>query len=1010
MAIASSSFIAYPQEQNKSSYGISHDVQIQSPLHLSIRPISENKPDSFCLENVAVVSQQVTHYNKTEDCMWMDGLAMGLMEDKKTMQFDGHETQYSIEVKTRDKNLETGPLHEDHGWDSLSLEQAFAALKQAADLPSIETLMNITKKCRKSKDLANARSLHTHICDRGLDGHNDMGNFVVPVFAECESVVDTERLFARLVHRSEHSWTALIMGYIQSGALQNALDVYAKMQNNNGNPSSHTLVAVLKACTMLTDENKGREVHVESARLGLATDLHVGSCLIEMYASCGSLALAREVFDKLLFRNVVSWTSLISGYAEYGQFEEAIAQFEQMGMANVSPNALTFACVLKACGNISALEKGREIHTDITAKAFDTDLFVGNSLVAMYAKCGALSEAQEAASKLSARDVVTWTALIAGYAEHGPPEEALSCFAQMQLEDVSPNDVTISCALKACGSIRAADKGRELHRKFVGKRLSSNLSISNSLVGMYAKCGLMSEAWAVFDQLPVRDVVSWTTIVTGFAECDLGEGAFCCFEQMQADDVAPNPVTFSCILKALSNTGLLDKGRIIHSNIIQKGFEGELSIGNSLVGLYAKSGSLVEAQEIFDKLPCRDTVSWNALIAGYAEHGPGQEALSCFERMQSEHHSPDAVTIACCLKACGNMGAIEMGRHIHMNFQLETFFKDPLIGNSLISMYAKCGSLLEARKVFDNFPVRDVVAWNAIVQGYGINHEASLAMQCFDDMHAQDLKADAITFLCLLNACSHASLILEGQEYFKEMREGYGVLPTIEHFTCMVDLLARSGRLYEAERFLEMQCPPSAGIWAALLTACKMHGEAELGLRCFQHLVHMRPGNATWFVQMSGIYSGDYRWDDARMIEVLRKSVGAKKKAACASIEVNKQVHEFIVGQDPNEELLALQKMLHSQMKTKGRVPSLDLVLKCVPDSDKEAALCEHAEKLAIAFGLVNTPQGETLRVSKNLRMCNDCHDTGKIVSKIEKREIILRDECCVHHFKDGMCSCGDMF
>lgn len=726
-----------------------------------------------------------------------------------------------------------------------------------------------------------------------------------------------------------------------------------------------------------------------------------------MYSSCGWLVFAQEVFDKLLFRNVVSWTSLISGYAEYGQCEEAIEKFKQMRVACVSPNVFAFACVLKACSDDSVVQMGREIHADIAAKGLETDLFVGSSLVGMYAKCGALFEAQDVADQLSSqKDVVTWTALIAGYAEHGPPEEALSCFEQMQSEGVSPNEVTISCALKACGSIGAVDKGQALHRKFVGKELSSKLSLCNSL----AKCGLMSEAWAVFDQLPVRDVVSWTAIVAGYAECGLGEEAFLCLKHMQADDVAPSPVTFSCILKALGNAGLLDKGRIIHSMITQRGLDGEFSNGNSLVSLYSKSDSLEEVHESFDKLPIRDSVSWNSLIAGYAEHGPFQEALSCFEQIQSEHHFPDAVTLACCFKACGNIGALGIGRHIHMSFWQENFFEDPLIGNSLISMYAKCGSVSEARQVFDELPVCDGVTWNSIIQRYGINHEVSLATQCFDDMCAQGFKADAVTFLCLLNACSHASLILEGQVYFREMRVGFDVLPSMEHFTCMVDFLARSGHLFEAERFIEMQSPPSAGMWVALLSSCKLHGESELGLRCFQHLVHTSPDNAAWFVQMSGIYSGAYRWDDAHIVEELRRSVGAKKKAACVLIEVNKQVHEFVVGQDPNKELLALQKTLHSQMKIRGHVPSLDMVLTCVPDSDKEAVLCKHAEKLAIAFGLVNMPQGETLRVSKNLRMCSDCHDTSKAISKIERREIVLRDECCVHHFKDGMCSCGDRF
>ena len=242
------------------------------------------------------------------------------------------------------------------------------------------------------------------------------------------------------------------------------------------------------------------------------------------------------------------------------------------------------------------------------------------------------------------------------------------------------------------------------------------------------------------------------------------------------------------------------------------------------------------------------------------------------------------------------------------------------------------------------------------------------------------------------------------------MRETYGVLPNVEHFTCMVDLLARSGHVYEAETFLERMCPSTIEIWSSLLSACKTQGEVELGFRCFQNLVQMKPQDASWYVIMSDIYTGAGMLQEAHRIEHLRKYVGAKKKPAIASIEVNNELHEFIMGEDGNEQPLTINQIIGSRVKDEGYVPNLDLVLKPLSDLDKEASICQHAEKLAIAFGLLNTPQGETLRVTKNLRMCNDCHDTGKFVSQIEKREIILRDDCCIHHFKDGLCSCADMF
>jgi pentatricopeptide repeat protein len=303
------------------------------------------------------------------------------------------------------------------------------------------------------------------------------------------------------------------------------------------------------------------------------------------------------------------------------------------------------------------------------------------------------------------------------------------------------------------------------------------------------------------------------------------------------------------------------------------------------------------------------------------------------------------------------------------------------------------------------------------MKGYATNHKASSVVECFQEMQNEGVKPDSVALTCLLGACSHGGLVIEGWKHFCSMREEFSIEPTEEHYTCMIDLLARAGYLYEAERLLEMIPTPFEGTWADLLSGCKTYVEEDLGMRCLQQLIQCCPGDATWYAVMGDLYSSCGRASHGCRLEEIRKHMGARKKAASATIEIDERIYEFAVGDHEDEqhgELMEALREIGSTVKQRGGYfPDLESHIRPHhhhAEEMRDVGLCGHAEKLAIAFGLLNSGAGETLRVSKNLRMCNDCHSTSKAISRLEKREIILRDECCVHRFKDGVCSCGDLF
>jgi pentatricopeptide repeat protein len=364
------------------------------------------------------------------------------------------------------------------------------------------------------------------------------------------------------------------------------------------------------------------------------------------------------------------------------------------------------------------------------------------------------------------------------------------------------------------------------------------------------------------------------------------------------------------------------------------------------------------------------------------------------------------------MKSCGTSGALGNGQEIHAEITKKGLGGHSLsVENSLITMYANCGLIAEAQYVFNNLEVTDVISWTAIMKGYAVNHKGEMAVACFEEMQEQGIvQADDITLTCLLTACSHACLVMDGIQYLKIMREKYGIIVKEQHYSCIIDLLGRSGNLYEAERTLEALCPSSGASWAALLSACKAYGDVELGLRCFRELSILEPDNAAWYVLMKDVYANANRQDDALTVEMLRVQTRTVRKPARASIEVNNVLHEFCASEIRTEALSSMMQSLNSKLKHEGHLANVEAILKPVNDEEKEVAVCEHAERIAIAFGLLHTPQGHTLHVTKNLRMCNDCHTAGKTISRVTRREIILRDESCVHHFKDGLCLCNDMF
>ena len=604
-------------------------------------------------------------------------------------------------------------------------------------------------------------------------------------------------------------------------------------------------VGLLKSCAKARDLCRGNRLHDTILNKGLLQNSpYVGSALISMYAKCGALKKAHRLLEELPFRDVVTWSALISAYAQQGYGDYALDCFERMQIEGLSPDCITFTCVLKACSGSGVIEKGKQVHNEVIIKGLEKEyVSLGNGLLDMYAKCGALTEAKQVLDKLRNRDIVSWNALISGYVQQGRGKDAMACFEDMQRDGLSPDPITFTCILKACGSIGAIDKGKQIHEEIVRKGLLGNdTMVGNALVDMYARFGTLPKAKEVLDELLVRDIVSWSMLIDGYTQHGHGEEALKCYEEMQKEGLSPNVVTFTCLLKASGSTGAIDKGKAIHEEIVSKGLlDKDIVLGNALADMYAKCGELSNAEQVLSELPVRDTASWNVLISGYAYQGRGDESLNCLQRMQREGLPPNSITFICILKVCGLIGAIGKGQTIHEEIIGKGFLgTDIMLDTALVDMYARCGSLTKAQEVLNDLSLQNVVSWNALISGFAQQGQSEEALNGFERMQCEGIVPNTVTFLCVLNACSHAGLVNEAQMYFTIMSEKYGIVPNSKHQTCMVDLFCRAGLFDKAMAVIKKM--PSCDypvVWGALIDACKKLGNANLAKFAFEQVVQL---------------------------------------------------------------------------------------------------------------------------------------------------------------------------
>ena len=571
---------------------------------------------------------------------------------------------------------------------------------------------------------------------------------------------------------------------------------------------------------------------------------------------------------------------------------------------------------------------------------------------------------------------------------------------------------TYDSLVTACIGLRSARDAKFVFRNMVDNEFEFDQYIRNRILLMHLKCGLNPDARRLFGEMPERNAVSWNTMISGLLDSGAFDEAFDLFLMMWSDcsDVH-GPRTLMNGIRAAAGLSYAFVGNQLHSASLKLGLYDNSFVSCSLIDMYCKCDRLEEAQWVFDEMPEKSVVAWNSIIAGYALHGYSEEALDLYYEMQSSGVKMDQFTYSIVIRICARLGSLEHAKQIHASLVRNGHGKDLVANTALVDIYCKWGRMEDARSVFDRMPRKNLISWNALIGGYGIHGMGAEAVAMFDRLVTQGLIPNHVTFLAVLNACTYSGLSSKGREIFELMSNDPKTKPRAMHYACMIELLGREGLLDEALNLIKnAPFPPTKNMWAALLTACRVHRNLELGKFAAEKLFGLEPEKLGNYIVLLNIYNSSGRADEAaKVIEALKRR-GLRLVPACSWIEIKKQPHKFVFGDKSHPRSTEIYKKLGEVMKEVGKLGYTHggkCLLPDVGEEEQRGSGC-HSEKLAICFGLISTSSSSLLQVVQGHRVCNECHGVIKMMTTVTRREIVLRDSNRFHHFRNGACSCGD--
>ncbi|THU50865.1 hypothetical protein C4D60_Mb06t24860 [Musa balbisiana] len=629
--------------------------------------------------------------------------------------------------------------------------------------------------------------------------------------------------------RSSSSSLSVIRRHLDSGDLPKTI---AALSSSPARFPTSLYARLLQLCSSKRSLVDVRRVESHLVAFSPSPSTFLLNRTIEAYAHCGSPTDARELFDEMPKRDGGTWNAMIVAYRCSDCPDEALALFSTMNGSGIHPKDVTLASVLGCCGDLLALLLARQIHCLVLKYGYFPNVILDTSVVDVYGKCFAMDDARKMFDSIIDPNDVSWNVIVRRYLEAGRAREALLMFFRMIREGVKPLSFTVSNALIACSEALALREGHQIH--------------STTTKAGYATCGRIDEAEKLFDETPEKNVVSWNAMLAGYVRLFCWDEALDLFCRMR-ETIEIDLVTLGLVLNLCAGMSDLDRGKQVHGFSYRHNSGSNLFFSNALIDMYSKCGCLRNAEVCFRMVSRRDTVSWNSLISGYARYCRSEEALVAFSEMQFET-TPNELTFSIALAACANIFMLEHGKQIHAYMVRNGFELDVIIRGTLVDMYSKCRLIEYAMRVFEEESFRDLILWNSMILGCAYNRRGERSLELFEEMRKEGIAADNVTFVGVLLACISEGYVDLGRRYFNLMSDEYGVIPRVEHYECMIELLGIHGFMVELEDFIQrMPFEPTIPMWTRIFDCCREHGNRSLGERAAKCINKSNPINPVQF-------------------------------------------------------------------------------------------------------------------------------------------------------------------
>ncbi|KAL2342989.1 hypothetical protein Fmac_004274 [Flemingia macrophylla] len=740
------------------------------------------------------------------------------------------------------------------------------------------------------------KKIHAHIVVFGFHQYDIfLVNTLLHKYSKLHILSDAQKLFDIMPHRNVVTWSSMVSMYTQHGYNLEALALFCRFRGScSEGPNEYILASVIRACTQLGSLSQALQVHGFVVKGGFVQDVYVGTSLIDFYTKHGCVDEGRSIFDGLEVKTTVTWTAIITGYSKHGRSEVALKLFNQMKEGDICPDRYVISSVLSACSMLEFLEGGRQIHGYVLRRGFDMDVSVVNGIIDFYLKCHKVKKGRKLFDQLVDKDVVSWTTMIAGCMQNSFHVDAMDLFPEMIRKGWKPDAFGCTSVLNSCGSLQALEKGRQVHAYAIKVNIDNDDFVKNGLIDMYAKCDSLVNARAVFDLLAAINLVSYNAMIEGYSRQDKLFEALDLFHEMRLSSLSPTLLTFVSILGLSASLFLREVSCQIHGLVIKYGVSIDNFAGSALIDVYSKCSCVGDARLVFEEIYNKDIVVWNAMFSGYSQQLENEESLKLYKDLQMSKLKPNEFTFAAVITAASNIASLRQGQQFHNQVIKMGLDDDPFVINALVDMYAKCGGIEEAHKAFSSTNQRDIACWNSMISTYAHHGEPVKALEVFDSMIMEGVKPNYVTFVGVLAACSHAGLLDLGFTHFKSMSQ-FGIERGIDHYACMVSLLGRAGKIYEAKEFIEkMPIKPAAVVWRSLLSACRASGHVELGAYAAEMAISCDPADSGSYILLSNIFASKGMWENVKRVRKKMDMSRVVKEPGWSWIEVNNKVHRFI--------------------------------------------------------------------------------------------------------------------